>query len=106
MGHPRKGQLWRGVTACRLGAATARRPLRRGERGERREEKERMLDRHPEVIKQPNETHCMLSKRNYAILACRMLLTTPFYPQIKIKGIQIKIRGLQIKITRHEIKIR
>ena len=34
-----------------------------------------MLDRHPEVIKQPNETHCMLSKRNYAILACRMLLT-------------------------------
>ena len=34
-----------------------------------------MLDRHPEVIKQLNETHCMLSKRNYAILACRMLLT-------------------------------
>ena len=34
-----------------------------------------MLDRHPEVIKQPNEIHCMLSKRNYAILACRMLLT-------------------------------
>ena len=32
--------------------------------------------------------------------------TTPFYPQIKIKGVQIKIRGLQIKITRHEIKIR
>ena len=47
------------MTACRLGAATARRPLRRGERGERREEEERMLDRHPEVIKQPNETHCM-----------------------------------------------
>ena len=32
--------------------------------------------------------------------------STPFYPQIKIKGVQIKIRGLQIKITRHEIKIR
>ena len=32
--------------------------------------------------------------------------TTPFYPQIKIKGVQIKIRGLQIKITRHEIEIR
>ena len=31
--------------------------------------------------------------------------TTPFYPQIKIKGVQIKIRGLRIKITRHEIKI-
>ena len=34
-----------------------------------------MLDRHLEVIKQPNETHCMLSKRNYVILSCRMLLT-------------------------------
>ena len=31
---------------------------------------------------------------------------TPFYPQIKIKGVQIKIRGLQIKITRYQIKIR
>ena len=32
--------------------------------------------------------------------------STPFYPQIKIKGVQIKIRGLQIKITGYQIKIR
>ena len=32
--------------------------------------------------------------------------TTPFYPQIKIKGVQIKIKGLQIKITGYQIKIR
>ena len=35
-----------------------------------------------------------------------IVMSTPFYPQIKIKGVQIKIRGLQIKITRYEIKIR
>ena len=40
------------------------------------------------------------------ILSLRLIhamhaLTTPFYPQIKIKEVQIKIRGLQIKITRH-----
>ena len=32
-------------------------------------------------------------------------ITTPFYPQIKIKGVQIKIKGLQIKITGYQIKI-
>ena len=33
-------------------------------------------------------------------------MTTPFYPQIKIKGVQIKIKGLQIRITGHQIKIK
>ena len=69
-----------------------------------------MLDRHPEVIKQPNETHCMLSKRNYAILTYRMLLTiispcltrgdvnpTPLYSRIFTMaktngGIGVKLR--------------
>ena len=31
---------------------------------------------------------------------------TPFYPQIKIKGVQVKIKGLQIEITGYQIKIR
>ena len=33
-------------------------------------------------------------------------MSTPFYPQIKIKGVQIKIKGLQIKIMGYQIKIR
>ena len=32
-------------------------------------------------------------------------MSTPFYPQIKIKGVQVKIKRLQIKITGYQIKI-
>ena len=32
-------------------------------------------------------------------------VSTPLYPQIKIKGLQIKIKGLQIKIKGLQIKI-
>ena len=42
----------------------------------------------------------------YGMSVGRGEYTTPFHPQIKIKGVQIKIRGLQIKITGYQIKIR
>ena len=35
----------------------------------------------------------------WAELSTRTRRTTPFYPQIKIKGVQIKIKGLQIKMS-------
>ena len=38
----------------------------------------------------------LVSKYTGLIMSVR---STPFYPQIKIKGVQIKINGLQIKMS-------
>ena len=48
-----------------------------------------------------------LKTRDDAVDISQLKMTfTPFYPQIKIRGVQIKIKGLQIKITGYQIKIR